>query len=71
MIAKLIFGWNVWRLKRKLLRSSPVLRDIDARERAARRAHRAVKPIMLERSRIVHADLARSIGRRTWQDADT
>lgn len=60
---RVLFDWTVWRLKRKLLRSSPVLREIDAKERAARKAHRSTRAITAERSRIVHQQLAREVGR--------
>lgn len=64
LISRLLFDWTVWRLKRKLMRSSPILREIDTRERAARAKHRPVKPLIVERSRIVHDKLAREVGRR-------
>ena len=62
-ISKLLFDWTVWRLRRKLLRCTPALRDIEAREREARAKHCPVKSIMLERSKIVHDELAREVGR--------
>jgi hypothetical protein len=63
LIARLAFDWTMWRLKRKLIRSSPIIRDLDAEERAARKAHRGVRAIAAERSRIVHQQLAREVGR--------
>lgn len=63
LIERMVFDWTVWRLKRKLLRASPALREIEAQERAARRRHKAVRGLAAERSRIVHAQLAREIGR--------
>lgn len=63
LIQRLIFDWHVWRLRQKLLRASPALREIEAREKAARKAHKSVKHLRAERSRIVHAELAREVGR--------
>jgi hypothetical protein len=63
LINRLCFDWTVWRLRRKLLRASPALREIETRERAARVAHKAVKPIRAERSKLIHDELAREVGR--------
>lgn len=63
LINRLIFDWTVWRLRQRLLRASPALREVEARERAARASHKAVKPLWAERSRLVHAELAREVGR--------
>lgn len=62
LINRILFGWEVWRLKRRMLRASPALREIDKREREARRNHRAVLPIIEERRRLLHARLSREIG---------
>lgn len=63
LVSRLLFDWAVWRLKRRLLAQSPAIRDLDARERAARKAHKAVRGIHAERSRLMHAELAREVGR--------
>lgn len=60
---RVIFDFIVWRAKQKLYRVNPKLRDLDAEERAARKAHRSVRAIAAERSRIVHQRLARELGR--------
>ena len=62
LINRILFDWLVWRTKRKLFRACPELRDLDAEERAARKAHRGVRAITAERSRIVHQQLAREVG---------
>lgn len=64
LINRMIFDWTVWRLRRKLLRISPALREIDTRERVAHARHKPVKPLRAERSRLIHAELARGVGRR-------
>lgn len=63
LINRILFDWSVWRLRRKLLRMSPALREIDAKERAARSKHKPVKQYQAERSRLLHAELAREVGR--------
>ena len=63
LINRMIFDWLVWRTKRKLYRARPDLRDIDAKIRAARKAHRSTHAFTAERSRIVHQQLAREVGR--------
>ena len=63
LINRMIFDWLVWRTKRKLYRANPKLRELDVEERAARKAHRGVRAIAAERSRIVHQQLAREVGR--------
>ena len=62
-ISKLIFDWTVWRLSRKQLRAKPRLRELQDRIREAKANHRPVRYLEAERSRLVHADLARSLGR--------
>lgn len=63
LVRKLLFDWRVWLLRRKLLRTFPELREIDDLERKARRGHKAVRHLVAARSRIVHAKLARELGR--------
>jgi hypothetical protein len=63
LIGRMIFDWIVWRTRQKLYRACPELRDVDARERAARRQHRPVLGIMAERRRLIHAELSREVGR--------
>lgn len=63
LVSRMLFDWTMWRLKRKLLRLSPTIRAIDAEERAARKAHGRTRELAAARSRIVHQQLAREVGR--------
>lgn len=62
LIRRLLFDWTLWRAKRKLYRAQPELKALADEERAARKAHRSVRAIAAERSRIVHQQLAREVG---------
>lgn len=63
LINRILFDWTVWQTKRRLFRACPELREIDKREREARRQHRPVVPIIEERRRLLHARLTREIGK--------
>lgn len=63
LVSRMLFDWTMWRLKRKLLRLSPTIRAIDAEQRAARKAHRRHSHLAAKRSRLIHAELARELGR--------
>jgi len=63
LIRRLLFDWDLWRAKRKLFRACPELVAIEAEERAARKGHRRIRELSAERSRIVHQQLAREVGR--------
>ena len=60
-IKRALHAWNVWRVRQRLYRACPALRDVDASERAALRAHRPVRPIRAERRYLMHALLAREV----------
>lgn len=63
LINRVVFDFIVWRLKRKLLRSIPALRANDAQIREERRHHHQTRALMAERRRLIHAELARGVGR--------
>lgn len=64
LIEKALFAFEVWRLKRKLFRVSPALREIDRLEREAKRRHKSSGLLAREHRRLVHDQLVREIGGR-------
>lgn len=48
-VSRAIRSWMEWRTKARLYRASPVLRLLDAKERQARAAHKAGRPIQRQR----------------------
>lgn len=50
---------EAWRFQQRRYRACPELRSLDQSERAARRAHKPVKPFRQQRSKLLHAELAR------------
>jgi len=63
MISRVLYEYTICRLKKKHRAQDYRIRELDSKERAARRDHRATRPYEAERSRIVHQRLARELGR--------
>jgi hypothetical protein len=60
-IARAIRAWNVWRVRERFYRAMPELRAIDREERARKRKHKPVRDLRQQRSKLLHAELAREV----------
>lgn len=60
LITRVLWGWQRWRIKRKLYREHPELYHFDAAERDAQRSHGRVNSIRQARRDYMTAALRRA-----------
>jgi glucose-6-phosphate isomerase len=61
LVARMLFDWNVWRLKRKLLRTRPDYRAAYEAEQRDRRQHKPTRVHEAMKRAALHDELRREV----------